>query len=937
MKNKIILFLLIGALAFFVTPSWASETGEIKGQVTDESGEGLPGVAITAKSPNMQGIRTIFSHTNGMFYFPLLPVGKYSLSFKLDGFSPVVQENVTVRLGHLTEVKVAMPQSVIDEEITVIAPDPLLDKTSTDTSYHLSHEDMEKMPVQNRTIVDAVKFAPGVSGVRANTRRGNATEGQPSFRGEGEEGNNWIVDGISISGVRLKNSGVRLNFDSLEEIQIISDPFSPEFGSAYGGIINMVTKSGSNDYSGEFSLVFMDKNLQAERLEQLAVVTEPEYYSHYNWYLNFGGPIIKDKLWFFISNNLFDDLEETRDTFVDYLMVPGGEKRILVNNLFSKLTYAFDSNHTLSLTSIFQKSLREQGGTGIPDLYEKVDFSDIILRFNYKGIINTTTFIEAGLGHVSRENLREPIDQDLGPAMYYIEDLGRNVHNSYGTVIDDQKRTDLNFKLIKHWDTDKLGHHEVHVGIEYFSVSSKFAVNFSGQNEDLFPDNGFDNGTKYYFSTWMDNGQSPLSMYEFGVFDFINSSRGFGLFFKDKFNIGRFTIMAGLRSQTQVCLDNNGDKMWFWGLDDFLSPRLFLSYDITGDGKNILKIGWGKFSDLITTMPLGLLNSGAGLKFRTYLWQGPGQPDESTLHNPDNWKFDIENDQQFLIEPTLKPNFLTRYLIEYDRMLGKNWAFMARFVHTMATDLLEVLILFDPVTAYKFLYDNFEHKRRTYTGMEFELNGKIGSRFFLNASYAYASAKGTNPGQSETGSWTQDEGSTNYLGLFGNHPWIPALPGYEDLKEKWDYQLQGLGGRGVGDEGWFGKLPYSIDHNIKINAIYLAPWNLSFSAAFEYISGYYWEKLGYVPFFKGYYSFPEGRGTRKTPGHTYLDLGVEKTFSFYNLGFFRSLHLTVRFDLLNIFNSQQPLSYVKENTLIFGQIWGRQQPRQARMTIKVKW
>ena len=82
---------------------------------------------------------------------------------------------------------------------------------------------------------------------------------QGKVRDEGGEGNNWIVDGLSISGVRLRNSGMHLNFDSIDEIQVISDPFSPEFGSAYGGIINMVTKSGSNDLKGEFSLVFMKK------------------------------------------------------------------------------------------------------------------------------------------------------------------------------------------------------------------------------------------------------------------------------------------------------------------------------------------------------------------------------------------------------------------------------------------------------------------------------------------------------------------------------------------------------------------------------------------------------------------------------------------------------------------------------------------------------
>jgi hypothetical protein len=92
-----------------------------------------------------------------------------------------------------------------------------------------------------------------------------------------------------------------------------------------------------------------------------------------------------------------------------------------------------------------------------------------------------------------------------------------------------------------------------------------------------------------------------------------------------------------------------------------------------------------------------------------------------------------------------------------------------------------------------------------------------------------------------------------------------------------------------------------------------------------------------VPFFGGYYSFPEGRGTRKTPSHFYIDFGVEKEFQLRRLRLFRNLVLALRVDIFNLFNSQEPISYVKENIPIFGHVWGRQQPMQARMAIRVKW
>jgi outer membrane receptor protein involved in Fe transport len=326
------------------------------------------------------------------------------------------------------------------------------------------------------------------------------------------------------------------------------------------------------------------------------------------------------------------------------------------------------------------------------------------------------------------------------------------------------------------------------------------------------------------------------------------------------------------------------------------------------------------------------------LSFRNYSWIGPADPSPAERTNPLNWKFEVEQKlQAFEIAPNLKPNFLTRYLIEFDRRIGTNWAISARYVRTDAKDLLEVLAVFDPDTLYKFLYDNFELKRRNYWGLELEIYGRIGSRFFLNASYSHASAKGTNPGQVETGSWSQEEGSTNFLGLFGNHLNVPNLPGLEEAKAWADIALAGLGGRGIGDEGWYGKLPYSVDHNLKINTIFLAPAQIAISTAFEFISGYYWEKLGYVPFFGGYYSFPETRGTRKSPSHFYFDLGAEKEIDLKGLNLPETMSLTLRLDLLNLFNSQRPISYVKEDIPIFGQVWGRQQPRQARVMVRIRW
>jgi len=918
--------------------AWAIETGEIKGKVADETGAGLPGVEIGIAGPALQGVRTSLSTKDGDFHLPLLPVGAYTLTFKLPGFASVKQEGVIVRLGMTTSLKVAMTPAAIATEIVVMAETPLIDRTSTDTSYRLSAADLDKIPAQNRTAVDVVKLVPGATGVRADTRRGTATEGQPSIRGEGEEGNTWIVDGLATSGVRLKNSGVKLNFDSIDEIQVISDPFSPEFGSAYGGIVNMVTKSGSNEFRGTASLVFMDKALQAARQPQLSVVSEPSSFSDANAYLNLGGPLVRDRLWFFISDNYYTNTENTRDGFLDYLAIPAGARTTGNNNLFAKLTFAPASDHTLSLTAIADRSFAPKGRIGLPEMNEVQAYEDLVLRLNYRGILNATTFIEAGAGYVRRDSSKRPASGDLGPAQYYIEDLAQNIHSSYGNVLDNERRLDASLKLTKDLETERFGHHEINLGFEYYRVSSDFVTSFSGQSEDIFPRDGFDNGTKYQFASWNGGRGTPTLLREYGSFTFVNSSSGIGLYLKDKLSFDRFTLMIGLRTQTQSVRDDQGNTIWAWGLLDFLSPRFALTADLTKDGKNILKLGWGRFADPITTMPLGFFNAGGSLTYRDYTWTGPVNPSDAEVRNPGNWKFQWQQAlQRFQVAPELTPNFQSRILVEFDRRLGPDWAVKARYVHAEAENLLEALMLVDQSSpsGYKYLYDNFEYKRRVYAGLELEVNGRIGRRLILNASYSHASAKGTNPGQTETGSWSQEEGGTNFVGLFGKHMAVPALPDLLETKAEIDRLFGGLGGRGIGDEGWFGKLPYSVDHDVKVNAVYLGPADVSLSAAFELISGYYWEKMSYVPGFGGYYAFPEGRGSRKTPSHAYLDLSLEKSFRLSSGGAFRNAAVSVRLDVFNVLDSQRPIAYVKEDVPLFGTVWGLQQPRQARVSAKI--
>ena len=928
---------------FLMNSLFAVETGEIRGKVTDDGGMPLPGVTVTASSPNLQGTRSVITGENGNFRLSLLPIGTYSVTYELEGFTSRTEKGYFVRLGMTLSIQVAMTLATVEEEITVIAESPLIDKTKTDTSYRMSAEDLARVPILGRTIQEIVAYTPGVTGVRADTLDGTdvALAGggkMPSFRGEGGEGNNWLVDGLASSGARTNDPGVEINFDSWEEVQIISDGFTPDLESAVGGVINIVTKSGGNVFHGEAAALIRDYHLRAERRDQLSIVTVPDTSIH-QYYANIGGPIIKDKLWFFLSDNFFRSADDTEEETIEWLTYPAGARRKYTNNVFGKATFAAHENHTLSLSGTFDKFLSQKGGTGLPERYTKTTYTDYSYRLNYKGILTQDTLLEAAFGQQNQDQNRKPLNEDYGPPEYYFLDITQYTNNAEGDRINIEKRTDFTLRLTQYLETGTFGSHELGVGVSYYETYGEDAANWTGTGFDPFPGNGFDNGVQI---RWNSVG-NPSVMDEYGFYGFFNTTKGFGLYLKDKISFDRFTLMLGVRSETQKLYDDLDTVIWSWGIGDFISPRASLAVDILGDGNNILKLGFGIFADTVTTRVLEFFNSHAGYTLRDYSWAGPSDPSDAQLKDAANWSFIHEQSPEsnpMFFDADIKPSKTYKYLVEFDRRLGPNWALKIRGIYQKTLDLLDDTAVWKD-TAWWLDFDgsdepdgwwfwelvNYEEKRRNYKAVEVEVNGRIADRFMLDFSYTWSEAKGTNPGQFELGPWAGGSGSGYHIGVFGDHCKVPAGNPWFFL----DTITAGLGGVGYGDEGWYGFLPYSVDHMVKVFSTYLAPHDFILTLGFEWLSGYHWEKKGLSSGYGDYFLFPEGRGVRTTPGHAYVDLSVQKDFILPQ-GFTIGLRLNV----YNLLNSQTVVSYVRADTALFGDVWGRQEPRWLQLHVMFK-
>jgi hypothetical protein len=922
----------LALITIFFGSLGAQQTGEIRGKVTDQEFEALAGVAIVAKSPSLQGLRTAVSDKNGFFRLPLLPVGTYSLIFELPGFEKLMLEGQEIHLGFTASLAVILKAATLKEEVTVKAPNPLIDKTKSDTSYRLKGDELARIPTQTRTIAELVGFTPGVTGVRVNTVTGGANvaygaeTGLPSFRGEGDAGNNWFVDGLSLKGVYGNDPGVRINYDAWDEVQIVSDGFAPEMGQALGGFINIVTKSGGNEFHGELGSLIRDKNLRSQRQGQLSAASLPDT-SAQQYFGNLGGPILKDRLWFFVSDNFFGNVDQTNEQTVGWLTIPSGLRRVKTNNVFGKITYAPHKNHTVSLSGTSDKFLDQTGGIGLPEMYTKTDYTDYSYRLNYRGILSENTLLTAAFGQNRIMRDVGPLNDDYGPPSYSWQDIAQTTNNIDFGSRSKEWRSDLMVDLSQYLDLGRWGRHEIKAGWSYYDNGYESTWHHSGAEADPWKGNGFDDGV---YITWRAPG-IPLAIQEWGKVENRDSTKGIGFYAQDNFALGRFSFAVGLRTDTQQVFNDVGKKLWSWGLGDFMQPRASLAVDLAGDGRSVLKFGYGRFAMPIFIQSLPFMNQGqlSGYSYRNYNWVGPDQPTESQLRDPENWLFVFEQSGTAIPEQVaegLKPNKATKFLLEFDRQLGSHWAVKLRGISSRAKNLLDDVGIYDPEvpSGLRYIISNFALKRRDYRALEIELNGRIADRFVLNASYTRSQAKGTYSGNMfEAAVYAVNFGSFYDVGPFGDHPFVPeGAPN----KEFYDSYFAGLGGNGVGDEGWYGFLPYSVDHIFKILCVYLAPYGFNVSSNIEYLSGYHWEKKGWSPGYGSFWTFPEGRGTRTTPAHMYVDLSIEKEI-YLKAG----LALGLGINVYNLMNSQRPVSYIKEDTELFGQVWARQLPRWVQL------
>ncbi|HEY4491023.1 MAG TPA: carboxypeptidase regulatory-like domain-containing protein, partial [Acidobacteriota bacterium] len=268
-------------------------TGTIRGQVTDEEGGPLPGVSVNAAGPALIGGPELFTTTeDGAYRFPGLPPGVYSLTFALEGFQTVVHEQLRVILGTTIQQDVTMRLSQVAEQMVITGETPLVDPTKPGFSTNYTQEYIENTPIARFTFFDFVQMAPGSSPMRFDN-----TAFSHSVLGSNTNENMYQMDGTDLTAPLTGAAWPWPNTDIIEEIEILDIGAPAEYGNYQGAVVNVVTKSGGNEFHGDAKFFFQSQDLTGSNAEIDGIPFNRDRYTDFTFQM--GGPILKDKLWFF--------------------------------------------------------------------------------------------------------------------------------------------------------------------------------------------------------------------------------------------------------------------------------------------------------------------------------------------------------------------------------------------------------------------------------------------------------------------------------------------------------------------------------------------------------------------------------------------------------------------------------------------------------------
>ncbi len=704
----IILFVLAMPIGLFGQSRLTA--ADVQGTIQDQSGAVLPGVTITATNTATNQSRTTVTDKEGRYYIGALQPGVYTISAELAGFAPQKRNGLRLQLGQLAELQFTLRPGAA-EAITVSATAPVLDTTQTSVSTVVGQEQIDSLPTNGRNFLSFSVITPGVTTDRTPQQGASATSGL-TFGGQRARSNNIMVDGVDNNDPVVGAVRATFSQEAIQEFQVLTNSYSAEFGKASGGVVNIITRSGTNEPSGNAFEFFRNKSLNAKsHFEKFDVFGNsisqnkaPFKQSQYGATL--GGPIRRDQTFYFVSAELLHTNTSnfvTIDPAAATLLNANGFPIALGNVPYEVKSHAFlgkidhqwRSAHSLTVranyASLINENIEPFGGIVARSRGAVQDRKDWALAASQTDTLREG-WINELRGQYARENqMIESLDPNCGGVCDDNLKGGPTVEIVGVASVGRQRFTPQPRRNQRYQLKDALsfynGTHSAKAGFDFNKVHTSFTalpLHFGGRfifaALPAIPALGI---------------MQPISALQaFGAGVPAAYVQGYGrtgdsyddpdiaFFVQDDWNVSqKLVFKMGMRYQRQFMYDipytvsiPGGTYTYKIPQDtNNFGPRLSVSFDPAGNGRSSFHAAWGIFYDnqILANAQVGNGINGAADGVRTLVlripgsvgaWRAPGHklpepttPYPSLVISPD---------------PGLQTPYSQQAAIGYDRALG---------------------------------------------------------------------------------------------------------------------------------------------------------------------------------------------------------------------------------------------------------------------------
>ena len=917
----------------------AQESAGIIGQVTDASGAVLPGVTVTATSPALQVPSVVeITDSRGDYRISPLPIGTFTIEYALAGFQSVRREGVRLTVGFTAKIDVPMKLGALEETITVSGAAPVVDTTSTTATTQFTRETLELIPPRRNGIVSLLAQAPGVRTLR--DVGGSSLNQVPAYRVFGQAGEAYsTLEGVQTSSLQASSGQANYwDYTTLEEASVRTIGNGADVPSR-GINLSAVVKSGGNSFHGTTSYNKTPRWTESDNIDDnlraRGIGAGTGLSNRYSVSSDLGGRIIKDKLWFYTAVRRQVDDKLPLNTFMPDGQTPAVAKELswfhtekvsYQMSQSNKFVGFYQYNHKYDTSVISQfVPWEDRGGLMTPSRTGKIEWQTVygnklFTSFQY----GFWTYDSIYWGFSSRD--REPsTDQITGALKGPPVTIGQRPHNP---------RHHYKGNMTSFQPNLFAGSHELKAGFDYTDNW------FGRQYPDLDPDQKLDgayssafynyrlllqNGAPNQIEVWNNPGYAKVVTHYFGTY------------LTDSWSVARrLTLNLGLRFAHDngfvpaVCREaaappghlafpagcREAQQFNVW---NSVAPRLHAAWDLRGDGKTMIKGGFGRFDHERQQVPE---LDAADAQVRTqvvYRWRdlnGNRRYDAGEVNlDPNGPDFVSQSGGSNTVpNPDERQPKSDEWSVTFERELMRNFALRASGVYSKYRDTYRLANLLRPFDTYNVpvtntdpgpdgVRGNADDPGTPFTYYEYptSLNGRAFERFTrVNDRKADQTYKSIDISVFKrlSNHWQL---LASYSGTMRDVPITVSPTGSEFNGNVESGPLTPNAEINAREHGW--------ESSTKVSGVYQFPFQIMVSGNLEERSGYFWARSVR---FTGGRTIPnitvnvEPIGTRQLPSSTQLDLRVEKTFTLTKQQTF-----AVRANVFNALNANTTLDVTR--------------------------